>query len=283
MVLSLERLTALDRAHRLAQARNAAAAALLVGRAWQKVDADRLAATSSPWLADSLRIIEASHQRSQGFAGLYAEWARTEQAPDLPSLRLPPAPSLNVEQVRTSLIYLGPSSAGRSLFAPDDEPVEVLPGIPLEQSPRVRASIMERAATQIIGATIRYVQNGGRDFLDEVVDKDAKAVGYVRITGDNPCAFCAMLASRGPVYKDTSFNRSDPRFEGLGDHKVHDHCGCTIRPLYSKSRLLMPQRNQDFENLWAESTRGYSQKDTMNAFRRAYERPALHLDDVEAV
>lgn len=280
-----ESMRAIDEAHRLAQARTAAVAATVAARAWRQVDPQRISATSPAFVNTALAAIESSRRRSVDLAGAYAQRTRLEQDPGLPRLTLPPPPPFNVEQVRASLTYLGPVSAGRQvasgLAVPTVEEDDDLEVPPARATPKTVDRIMERAAIQIVGAAIRHVQNGGRFMVDAVVESDQKAVGYIRITRDNPCSFCAMLASRGPVYKESSFSRSDPRFDGPGNHKVHDSCGCTIRPLYSKSRFAMPENNQKYLELYETATRGYRGKDAQNAFRRAFERPSLHLGDPE--
>lgn len=61
--------------------------------------------------------------------------------------------------------------------------------------------------------------NGSARFSDSGQPADA---GYARVlTGKENCAFCTMLASRGPVYrKDTAVRRKDGR-------RYHDGCDCT--------------------------------------------------------
>lgn len=43
-----------------------------------------------------------------------------------------------------------------------------------------------------------------------------------RVTDGKPCGFCAMLASRGPVYRSAS--------EAGQGNKYHGRCGCTVEP-----------------------------------------------------
>jgi len=64
---------------------------------------------------------------------------------------------------------------------------------------------------------------GGRLTVAATTGRDRKAIGWRRVTDGNPCAFCAMLASRGPVYRDAA------AADGL---KYHAHCGCGAEPVY---------------------------------------------------
>jgi hypothetical protein len=74
---------------------------------------------------------------------------------------------------------------------------------------------------QIRAAAEGLVARGARG----TVERSATTVGryWRRVTDGDPCAFCAMLASRGPVYgsKQTAETRA------ADGRRYHDHCGCT--------------------------------------------------------
>lgn len=114
--------------------------------------------------------------------------------------------------------------------------------------------------TQAAGAATRQVLTGGRKSLLTLLEDDPQALGWIRVTDGDPCAFCAILASRGPVY----------RSEQTASFQAHDHCACTAEPVYSRN-TLWPGRAKEFRGLWRTSTEGFSGKDARNAFRRAYE------------
>jgi hypothetical protein len=138
---------------------------------------------------------------------------------------------------------------------------------------------------QASGSATRHVLNGARDATLELIKADAVAVGYIRVTAANPCAFCAMLASRGPVYHDASFAESDPRFEGPGTVKVHDNCACTVKAVFSRA-AQWPGRAAEFRQMWRDNIEGqYSGRDALNAWRRLYEaaeREAQRADEISA-
>lgn len=122
------------------------------------------------------------------------------------------------------------------------------------------------------GAAGRQVLTGGRQSLLRLVEDTPQVRGWIRVTDGDPCAFCAMLASRGPVFKEGSFSRSDPRWIGPGTAKVHDHCACTIEPVYVTD-TIWPGRAAEFRRLWREHIEGrYSGKEARNEWRRLYER-----------
>jgi len=118
---------------------------------------------------------------------------------------------------------------------------------------------------RVLGTATRLVLDGGRRTLVESIRADPRAEGWQRVTSGSPCAFCAMVASRGPAYA----SERAARFE------AHDHCGCSAEPYYRGSRTL--EVNQRLHEAWkaaqreardaGELVRGTS-NDALNAFRR---------------
>lgn len=123
-----------------------------------------------------------------------------------------------------------------------------------------------RALVAVTGVVSRAVLNGGRQTIIDTVGADRDALGWMRVTHGKTCAFCAMLASRGPVYKTRS-TAGDPRGRPA---RFHDHCDCTVEPVFSTAQEI-PEASQQFDELWAASTAGLSGADARNAFRIAYE------------
>lgn len=117
------------------------------------------------------------------------------------------------------------------------------------------------ALSQTSGAIVRLVQNSGRETIVNTILRDDKAHGVARVTDGKPCAFCAMLASRGAVYKS----------EMTADFKAHDKCGCQAEPIYSLGgRYSLPNAAQAerWNSLYEEHAAGTS--DPIAAFRKAY-------------
>jgi hypothetical protein len=106
------------------------------------------------------------------------------------------------------------------------------------------------------GAGSRLTINGARDTIVGTAQSERMHVGWQRVTDGEPCYFCAMLASRGPVYRE----------ETVG-FQAHDHCACVPEPVYEGSR--MPALNQQFRDLWNTSTHGLGGSDAIHAFRAA--------------
>ena len=67
----------------------------------------------------------------------------------------------------------------------------------------------------------RAVLNGGRNTIRASAKRNTRATGWRRVSDGQPCAFCAMLVGRGPVYKT----------ETVG-FRAHGFCGCTAEEYY---------------------------------------------------
>lgn len=114
---------------------------------------------------------------------------------------------------------------------------------------------MKSGLVQVSGALSRQVLNGGRQTVIGMARHDSRCNGWIRVSDGDPCAFCAMLLSRGPVYKEES-----------ADFEAHDHCGCGAEPCFPGTKW--PEANQKYHDLWNQTK---FDKDTspLNAFRRA--------------
>lgn len=88
------------------------------------------------------------------------------------------------------------------------------------------------------GTVTRHVLAAGRQTLIDSVQGDPQALGWARVTDGDPCYFCLTLASRGAVYKT----------EQSADFQAHDHCGCTVMPVYKGAEIPGLQRWRDVYN-----------------------------------
>lgn len=120
---------------------------------------------------------------------------------------------------------------------------------------------MARAFVRSSGTVSRLVLDGGRRTVLGSLDADDRARGWVRVSDGSPCSFCAMLVSRGAVYKASTV-----------DFRSHDACACTAEPLYHGDGHTSQSRR--LSDLWAQSTAGHSGGAAIAAFRRAYEGTA---------
>ncbi|MEU6725474.1 hypothetical protein ABZ917_17340 [Nonomuraea wenchangensis] len=146
--------------------------------------------------------------------------------------------------------------------------------IPEDDNPSPIEERLAAAEKKAEGGAQKIVADVGRDTITEALEEDDEALGWARVTGPNTCAFCALLASRGPVYasEKTAGRDADKRFKGEGRYKFHDHCDCTVVPIFAGQQWDPPAYVQEWERLYAESTGGaYGTKAKLAAWRKAYE------------
>lgn len=105
---------------------------------------------------------------------------------------------------------------------------------------------------------MRQALAGGRDTIAAAVDDDKDALGWARATSGACCAFCAMLAGRGPVYG-----------EDTADFQAHDHCTCTSEPVFSHDQAW-PSGSREFQDRWNSATAGLGGQDAITAFRNSF-------------
>lgn len=171
---------------------------------------------------------------------------------------------------------VGGTAAGRTAAAADTKAIRtslyvtglngMKRGVEAGFSPQ---AARQSALVQVTGAITRHVLSGARGAIVRSVADDRQAGGYFRVTGGSPCAFCALLATRGAVYSDET-----------ADFEAHDHCSCFGEPQYPDSE--MPAESAQWWQLWrdtVEPERYWNAKrerwswrnppDAMNQFRQA--------------
>lgn len=147
------------------------------------------------------------------------------------------------------------------------------------------------------GASQKLIANHGRDTISGSALKDPVKVGYARIPKSGSCAFCGMLASRGAVYRseasagsvvgrgvstESTAGRAGGQGRGtkargsraLGSNDFHDHCRCTVMPVFVGDQLAIDTR-KEFEALYdgAVELTGkgtVSTKDTLARWRQVH-------------
>ena len=258
---------ALTNAYRSAQIRRATVIAALVAAYYRQKVAFNSPTSIQAWLDFVVPKIMAEHDRSAQLGATFGDTVRKIELPDLrDGFRFEPIKGAVVDQVKSSLLVVGPSAEVRQVAKIER----------MDLAPTVKQAMLEdihkTAADKIAGSVVRHVQNGTRRTVEDNINRDRVALGYVRVTRDKPCFFCAMLASRGleyNTYSKDSFAKSDPRFVGPGNAKVHDNCQCNLKPVYRADDEILAG-NVRFEDMWYELS-GEGDADPLTNFRRNYE------------
>lgn len=182
-------------------------------------------------------LVRAYHGLSASVAAAYYEaFRRVEGAGGEATPRL--SDGVDVEALVAGMVTTGRIQAAKGVLA--------------GKSPQVA---MQTAMTTSSGTVTRFVLDGGRQTIVRSTTEDREALGYARVTAGKPCSFCAMIASRGPVFSE----------ETVG-FDAHDHCSCSGEPHYDGAEW--PGRAREFLSLYREVG------SDPQAFRRALEAAA---------
>lgn len=127
----------------------------------------------------------------------------------------------------------------------------------------------EEAGRRQAAAAERIAINGGRGALWSAAGRDKRVIGYVRLSRTGtPCGWCAMLISRGPVYKSA---KSGSRAIYKDGDLYHDHCKCYSEPVFSESHFNSSplfELNRRYAKEWPKVTKGLSGKKALSAWRK---------------
>lgn len=208
---------ALTESHRVGQiaigARAEAAARLL----WPMLDQVDLDRSEPAWMAASLNALRPHYEDSVKLSGAYLrEYRKAEGAQSAPLGKAP----WDQRYMAENLHFAGPVR------------VKLLVKEGMTGTAAVAAAL-----TKFGGIARRGVMSGGRMMIHDTATKDNRAIGWRRVTDGDPCTFCAMLATRGPVYasRDTLHgNVLRPSRDGGEGLHYHGHCGCTGELVYGE-------------------------------------------------
>lgn len=192
---------------------------------WRAVDPTRLGATIETFARAAAILAGRDFERSSSLSGLYYRLFRTaEGVPGAAVASLAPRPSTEAlaGELRGAALK-GIITARRGGLS-----------VPLAA---------ERGLVRVTGALTKLVLGGGRMTLVRSALADRQALGWARATSGQACAFCRMLASRGPVYKS----------EKSADFQSHDDCACTPEVVYEGSTGT--SQASEYAEQWAAAQR----------------------------
>lgn len=141
------------------------------------------------------------------------------------------------------------------------------------ESGKTLEEALDSGSKQAVGAAVRTTLSGGRRAIQETAASDPLALGYywqTREDGVAPCHWCAMLASRGPVYKADSWPDADPRPHGELKVHAHDNCFCHLAPVWKRGQDL-PDLTKTLKADWDRVTKQANGQGKMRAWRRWYD------------
>ena len=209
----------LTQQHRRMQLAVRAAALRDIQRMWSAVDPTNLAGTIGPFAQGAALVVRARNRESASTsARYYREFRRLEGVGGTLMLEAADPPSRQVAEAAVRGAGLAGIINARKR------------GFSAQASARngfVKAS----------GTVSNLALAGGRKLLVAAAKADPQTGGrWQRVTSAEPCDFCAMTASRGPVYSEQTV-----------DFEAHSHCGCTVEPVFPGSEL--PPASRRFAEL----------------------------------
>lgn len=193
-----ERLT---EAHRLAQVQVSRQVLAQLVTLWPLLAVDDVDATRERWLEAAVRAVTNGAVQSVEVARRYYEAFRAaEIGGTLPAAVAAVEVAPDASRIASRLESAGPIGVKQA-------------------TARGSVTPARDALVQVLGVGQRETLQPSREVIEWMMSEDERANKYARVTSGKACAFCLMLASRGPVYsKDT------------GGFRSHDACACSLEP-----------------------------------------------------
>ncbi|AYR03163.1 MuF-like minor capsid protein [Gordonia phage Octobien14] len=257
-------------------------------RQFRSLDFNNLDRTQVPWIEATMPSVRWGYERSQQ--------ATSSFITDYRKMRLQEADDEDdgIDPVITARQADRIGAVDRSVAAPFNEQkaaVQLLttgPARVKKAMPTPESDAMAKGLKGAIGAAIQVAMDGGRGVAEGETRRDQKVIAWQRITDSNPCYFCALLAANGPVETRTIYRNNkawnvnrrtkkafvpNAAFEATGEPdniaKAHDHCRCTLVPVYGNFHVS--EVAKEAAELWKEASTGVSPKEALNNYRRAYD------------
>ncbi len=232
-------------AHRGQQANLANQLANLLAARWRYAFSDSRGGADE-YMAAAMRAIALQYKASAALSRTFYRTSRSLATPGAPrfDVEIPPfsEESARISQVATALKTL--SDTGD----------------------------LDKAMRAGVAAGVRTALAGGRRGILGSVERDSVALGYfwqTRQDGKAPCHWCAMLASRGVVYKRESWPETDPRPHGFLKVSAHDSCACHLAPVWTRDQGV-EQFNRDMQTAWQIVTKDAFGEEKLRVWRAWY-------------
>lgn len=146
------------------------------------------------------------------------------------------------------------------LLAGDDEPAEAR----RDREAARAEELKEVQGNKLAGQVMQATSHAADQVTQWARNTDRRIRMVARGTSATPCAFCAMLASRGFAYSSVSSAMTTSG--GTGFQRYHPNCQCYPIVRYVDASEA-PALNRKFREMW-EDSKGHGEP-TMNVFRRA--------------
>lgn len=201
---------ALTDSHRRTQVRTAITADSQARRTWDLLDLQNLDQSQPIWKRAVLDLLSRWYKISANQAAEYLPQFRKAETGDLAGFEVK-VPKFDRKKIGETLDWFGSTNVKWHI-----------------SQDLTQQTAFEAARRIFLGAFHEAVLAGSRDTIKATAKADTRAVGWRRVSDGHPCAFCAMLVSRGPAYTSEAKALSK---QGSSD-PYHPHCGCTVEIVY---------------------------------------------------
>lgn len=259
---------ALIAAYGVQQAAIVAQALAEVVELWPLLDLDNLDATAGPWTRRMAQTLDGYRGRAFGNASSFYDRFRDLRT-GAGGIASPTRDvAVDTKALGDYLATYGPANVKHKTkaLALDREGFG-------DDRTRYMERISRLALVDVMGASVKGVMDGAREATQTKMANDENAIGYQRvIRSANPCHFCTMLASRGPVYIPennagvTVQNASSPRY----GKSYHENCQCEVLPIYDEDEPWH-ENALEYRFAWDDVTREFSGDDKRKQWRRYWE------------
>ena len=246
---------ALTDAHRREQALLGSAIAAQALELGGLIDPTDIPGSLNGWLEAMLGLLAFAHQSGTAKATRYVKSFRAAEVGPAKASRMPLAvPSFDVAAATRACVW-----------APWTARAAAITGA----NPQTAWNLVQQA---LVGRIMREALAPGR----ETIRGSAQAARHLwrRVSDGNPCAWCAMLVTRGPSYatKDTATKPMSRRARGthaIHMDRYHDFCGCTAEEFVGDPSDWQPtDREQQYIDLYDQTHRpGMTGSQTAAAMR----------------
>lgn len=138
---------------------------------------------------------------------------------------------------------------------------------------RARLASGQVSSGVVAGVGQQAAAGGVRSTVRDMGDRDPARQAWIRVSGTGtPCAFCAMLLSRGAVYSGKHEALRHDIVHPNGTHGYHPNCHCYALPLFAGASIEGSRFavNREMENLWKHDFKGKGFNGKAGAGWRSY-------------
>lgn len=241
----------LAQSHRSGQVEIAAEVTARALQAFSALDLDALDQSFPGWRDLVRQIVNEGRNKSAILARSYVDLAKKAELGRDAKALVTLDTVVSFDQLTGQLIIAGPAGIKRALRR----------GVSINE-----AATVARAKSAAMAESLAL--DGGRN----TILSDKQLVYWQRVCSGKPCAFCAMLASRGPIYKTKAKAAFHP----------HPDCRCMPMPTFRPGGTNASRTDQSKAYLeqWNELTKGRRGKDALNAFRRGFEPVPVRQESI---